>query len=212
MGKIRFNVSISLDGYMAGPDQTEENPLGVGGMELHNWLFDLEAWRESHGESGGRVDASTPVVHELETGYGSVVMGRNMFGPIRGEWGADPWRGWWGDNPPYHKPVFVLTHYGREPLEMDGGTTFHFVTDGFDSAMDQALTAADDADVLVAGGASVIRHYLANGVIDEFWLSLVPLLLGSGERPLDGIPSSTNVELVDVIAAPKATHLKYVVR
>ena len=212
MGKIRFNVSISLDGYMAGPGQSEENPLGVGGMELHNWLFDLEAWRESHGESGGRVDASTPVVHELEAGYGSVVMGRNMFGPIRGEWGADPWRGWWGDNPPYHKPVFVLTHYGREPLEMDGGTTFHFVTDGFDSAMDQALTAADDADVLVAGGASVIRHYLANGVIDEFWLSLVPLLLGSGERPLDGIPSSTNVELVDVIAAPKATHLKYLVR
>ena len=212
MGKIRFNVSISLDGYMAGPGQSEEDPLGVGGMELHNWLFDLEAWRESHGESGGRVDESTPVVHELETGYGSVVMGRNMFGPTRGEWGADPWRGWWGDNPPYHKPVFVLTHYGREPLEMDGGTTFHFVTDGFDSAMDQALTAADDADVLVAGGASVIRHYLANGVIDEFWLSLVPLLLGSGERPLDGIPSSTNVELVDVIAAPKATHLKYVVR
>jgi dihydrofolate reductase len=212
MGKIRFSVSISLDGYMAGPDQSEENPLGVGGMELHNWLFDTEAWRESHGESGGRVDASTPVVNELETGFGAVIMGRNMFGPIRGEWGADPWRGWWGDSPPYHTPVFVLTHYGREPVKMQGGTTFHFVTDGFESAMDQALAAAGETDVLVAGGASTIRYYLAAGVIDEFWLSLVPVLLGSGERPLDGIPSSTSVEMVDVIAAPKATHLKYAVR
>ena len=211
MGKIRFNVSLSLDGYMAGPDQSEENPLGVGGMELHKWLFDMEAWRASHGESGGRVDTSTPVVRELETGFGAVVMGRNMFGPIRGEWGGDPWRGWWGDNPPYHTPVFVLTHYGRETLEMEGGTTFHFVTEGAESAMDQALAAAGGDDVLVAGGASVIRHYLAAGIIDEFWLSIVPLLLGSGERPLDGIPSRTSVEVVDVIAAPKATHLKYVV-
>jgi dihydrofolate reductase len=212
MGKIRFNVSLSLDGYMAGPDQSEENPLGVGGMDLHNWLFDMEAWRTSHGESGGWVDASTPVVKELEAGFGAVVMGRNMFGPIRGEWGRDPWRGWWGDDPPYHTPVFVLTHHGRESLEMEGGTTFHFVTDGFESAMDQAMAAAGDDDVLVAGGASVIRHYLAAGVIDEFWLSLVPLLLGSGERPLDGIPSRSNFEVVDVIPAPKATHLKYVVR
>ena len=212
MGKVRFNVSISLDGFMAGPDQSEENPLGVGGMELHRWLFDMEPWRASHGEPGGRVDASTPVVSELEAGFGAVVMGRNMFGPIRDEWGADPWQGWWGDNPPYHTPVFVLTHYGRESLAMDGGTTFHFVTDGFGSAMDQALAAAGDDHVLVAGGASVIRHYLSAGVIDEFWLSIVPLLLGSGERPLDGIPSTTSVEVVDVIAAPKVTHLKYVVR
>lgn len=211
MGNIRFNVSLSLDGYMAGPDQNEENPLGVGGMELHSWLFDLEAWRASHGETGGRRDASTPVVAELETGFGAVVMGRNMFGPIRGEWGGDPWRGWWGDNPPYHTPVFVLTHYGRESLQMEGGTTFHFITDGFESAMDQALVAAGEDDVLVAGGASVIRHYLAAGVIDEFWLSIVPLLLGSGERPLDGMPARTGIEVVDVIAAPKATHLKYVV-
>jgi dihydrofolate reductase len=212
MGKIRFNVSLSLDGYMAGPNQSEENPLGVGGMGLHEWLFDMEAWRASHGESGGRVDTSTPVVKELEAGFGAVVMGRNMFGPIRGEWGADPWRGWWGDNPPYHTPVFVLTHFGRESLEMEGGTTFHFVTEGAESAMDQALASAGEDDVLVAGGASVIRHYLAAGAVDEFWLSIVPLLLGSGERPLDGIPPTTGVEVVDVIAAPKATHLKYVVR
>ena len=211
MGKVRFNVSISLDGFMAGPDQSEENPLGVGGMDLHTWLFDLELWRASHGESGGRVDASTPVVRELETGYGAVVMGRNMFGPIRGEWGEVPWRGWWGDNPPYHTPVFVLTHYGRDSLEMEEGTTFHFVTDGPESALDRALTAAGDDDVLVAGGASVIRNYLAAGVVDEFWLSVVPLLLGSGERPLDGLPSKTSLEVVDVVAAPNVTHLKYAV-
>ena len=211
MGKVRFNVSISLDGFMAGPDQSEANPLGVGGMDLHKWLFDMETWRSSHGEPGGRVDASEPVVSELETGYGAVVMGRNMFGPIRGEWGEDPWRGWWGDNPPYHTPVFVLTHYEREPLEMEGGTIFHFVTDGSESALDRALTAAGDDDVLVAGGASVIRNYLAAGVIDEFWLSVAPLLLGSGERPLDGLSPGTSVEVVDVVAAPKVTHLKYAV-
>ncbi len=188
MGKVRFNVSMSLDGYMAGPDQSEENPLGVGGMDLHTWLFDMEPWRASHGESGGRVDASTPVVEALETGFGAVVMGRNMFGPIRGEWGDQPWRGWWGDNPPYHTPVYVLTHFGRESLEMQGGTTFHFVTEGAESALDQALSAAGDKDVLLAGGASVIRNYLAVGAIDEFWVTIVALLLGSGERPLDSLP------------------------
>jgi dihydrofolate reductase len=125
MGKTRFSVTVSLDGYMAGPDQSEDNPLGVGGMDLHRWLFDMEAWRVSHGESGGRVDPSTRVVDELESGYGAVVMGRNMFGPIRGEWGESTWRGWWGDDPPYHTPVYVLTHHPRESLEMEGGTTFH---------------------------------------------------------------------------------------
>ncbi len=197
---------------MAGPDQSEENPLGVGGMDLHRWLFDMEAWRSSHGEPGGRIDASTPVVSEMESGFGAVVMGRNMFGPIRGDWGADPWRGWWGDNPPYHKPVFVLTHYGRESLEMAGGTTFHFAADGPESALDQAVAAAGDDDVLIAGGASVIRNYLGAGDIDEFWLSIVPLLLGAGERPFDDISSKTSVEVVDVVAAPKVTHLKYAVR
>jgi dihydrofolate reductase len=212
MGKTRFNVSLSLDGYMAGPDQSEENPLGIGGMQLHEWLFDLEAWRSSHGESGGVVDASTPVVEELESGYGAVVMGRNMFGPTRGEWGVDPWRGWWGDNPPYHTPVFVLTHHGRETLEMEGGTSFHFVTDGVASALDQATAAADGRDVLIAGGASVIRQCLAAGVIQEFWLSIVPLFLGSGERPFDGLSVLPSLELIDVVSAPKATHVKYSVR
>lgn len=209
MGKIRFSVSVSLDGFMAGPDQSEEEPLGVGGMELHRWLFDLEAWRASHGESGGRVDSSTRVVKELEAGFGAVVMGRNMFGPTRGEWGESSWRGWWGDEPPYHAPVFVLTHHPRESLDMDGGTTFHFVTDGAESALSQALAAAGEHDVLIAGGASVIRQYLGAGVVDEFWLSIVPLFLGSGERPLDGLALMTDVELIEVVAASNVTHLKY---
>jgi dihydrofolate reductase len=212
MGKIRFNVSLALDGYMAGPGQSEENPLGIGGMDLHTWLFDLEAWRSTHGEPGGRVDASTPVVKELETGYGAVIMGRNMFGPTRGEWGTDPWRGWWGNNPPYHTPVFVLTHHGRESLEMEGGTTFQFVTDGAESALEQASEAAGDDGILVAGGASVIRQYLAAGVIDEFWLSIVPLFLGSGERLLEGLPTRLRLEVVNVVAAPGVTHIKYAVR
>jgi dihydrofolate reductase len=211
MGKTRFNVSLSLDGYMAGPDQSEENPLGIGGMRLHEWLFDLEAWRSSHGETGGVVDASTPVVKELESGYGAVVMGRNMFGPIRGEWGVDPWRGWWGDNPPYHTPVFVVTHHGRETLEMEGGTSFNFVTDGVASALEQATAAAGGRDVLVAGGASVIRQSLEAGVIEEFWLSIVPLFLGSGEGPFDGLSVLPGLELIDVVSAPKATHIKYAI-
>lgn len=212
MGKIRFNVTVSVDGYMAGPNQSEENPLGVGGMELHRWLFDMEAWRASHGESGGRVDASTRVVNELEAGFGAVVMGRNMFGPTRGEWGENPWRGWWGHEPPYHTPVFVLTHHGRESLEMDGGTTFHFVTDGIESALSQAMKVAGERDVLIAGGAFVIHQYLAAGVVDEFWLTVAPLFLGSGERPLDGLSSGIEIELIEVIAAPSVTHLKYALR
>jgi dihydrofolate reductase len=211
MAKIRFSVSVSLDGYMAGPAQSEENPLGVGGMELHRWLFDLEAWRASHGEVGGRVDASTRVADELEGGFGSVVMGRNMFGPTRGDWGEHPWNGWWGDNPPYHTPVFVLTHHPRESLELDGGTTFHFITDGAETALSQARAAAGGGDVLIAGGASVIRQSLAAGVIDEFWLSVVPVLLGSGERPLDstpGVGSCFTVSLHRVDAAVR--HLRRV--
>ena len=209
MRKVRFSVSVSLDGYMAGPDQSEQNPLGKGGMGLHSWLFDMEAWRTSHGETGGRVDASSRVAHDLEAGFGAVVMGRNMFSPTRGDWGDHAWRGWWGDNPPYHTPVYVLTHHRRESLGMEGGTTFHFVTDGAESALNHAMTAAGDDDVLIAGGASVIRQYLAAGVIDEFWLSVVPLFLGSGERPLDGLPGGIEIDLEEVVAAPNVTHHRY---
>src|SRR5688500_12933206 len=160
MSKVRFQQAISADGYSAGPDQSEKEPLGVGGESLHDWMVGLKAWREAHGEEGGEVNASTPVVKELETGFGAVVMGRNMFGPIGGgDWGDGSWKGWWGDDPPYHAPVYVLTHHEREPVEMEGGTTFHFVTDGIEPALEQARQAAGGDDVLIAGGASVIRQY-----------------------------------------------------
>jgi dihydrofolate reductase len=209
MGTIRFNVTMSLDGYVAGPNQGEQDPLGVGGMDLHKWLVELEAWREAHGEQGGEINASTRLAEELEGGYGAVVMGRNMFGPVRGQWGVEPWRGWWGENPPYHTPVFVLTHHQREPLEMEGGTVFHFVTDGIEAAMQAARLAAGEKDVLIAGGASVIQQYLDAGLIDEFWISLVPLLLGDGERLLDNLRSSIRLEQIEVVEAPGVTHLKF---
>jgi len=212
MGKVRFNVSMSLDGFVAGPAQSEENPLGLGGMDLHRWLVVLETWRSSHGEQGGETNASTRIAQELEGSYGAVVMGRNMFGPIRGPWGSDPWNGWWGENPPYHTPVFVLTHHERELLEMEGGTTFRFVTDGIEPALQRARRAAAGEDVLIAGGADVIRQYLAAGLIDEFWISLVPLLLGEGASLLGGLDSSIELDQVEAVAAPGVTHLKFAVR
>jgi dihydrofolate reductase len=202
-------VAVSLDGYVAGPDQSEEHPLGVGGLELHRWMFALEAWRRQEGEEGGEVNASTKVVEEAQAGVGAVVMGRNMFGGGPGPWRPDPpWTGWWGENPPYHTPVFVLTHRPREPLAMAGGTTFVFVTDGIGSALDQARRAAGDRDVLLGGGAATIQQYLAAGLVDEFELHLVPLLLGAGERLLAHV-GDLEVEQVRAIEAPGVTHLKY---
>jgi dihydrofolate reductase len=209
MGKVRFLQSISLDGYSAGPNQTQEEPLGVGGEELHEWMFGLEAWRRAHGEEGGEVNASTPIIEELETGFGAVVMGRNMFGPIGGgERDDGSWKGWWGDEPPYHAPVYILTHHARESLEMEGGTTFHFVSDGIESALEQARAAAGDDDVLIAGGASVIRQYLVAGLVDEFTLSVTPRILGSGERPLEDVGDLT-LEQLRAVEAPGVAHLKY---
>ena len=210
MSKVRFQQAISLDGYSAGPDQSEEEPLGTGGEELHEWMIGLEAWLKAHGREGGEVNASTPVVEELESGYGARVMGRNMFGPIGGgDWGDGSWKGWWGDNPPYHTPVFVLTHHPRDPVEMEGGTTFHFVTDGIESAIERAQEAAGDEDVLIAGGANTIQQALVAGLVDEFLLSVAPRLLGDGERPLDGVGAELELEQVEGIAAPGVTHLKY---
>ncbi|MCI0426197.1 MAG: dihydrofolate reductase family protein [Actinobacteria bacterium] len=211
MGKVRFNVSMSLDGYMAGPHQSERDPLGLGGLDLHSWLFALERRQDADGEEGGIVNASTRVARELESGYGAVVMGRNMFGPIRGPWNVE-WRGWWGEDPPWHTPVYVLTHHQREPLEMDGGTTFYFVTDGIASALERARASAGEEDVLIGGGASVIQQYLASGLIDEFWVSIVPILLGSGERLFDNVGSSITLELIEVVEAPEVTHLKVAVK
>ncbi|MFL5798445.1 MAG: dihydrofolate reductase family protein [Actinomycetota bacterium] len=209
MCAFRFQVAVSLDGYVAGPDQSEENPLGVGGMDLHRWVFDLEAWRRQQGLEGGEVNASTPVIEEAQSNVGAVVMGRNMFGGGPGPWSEDPlWNGWWGDDPPYHTPVFVLTHHHREPQEMEGGTTFIFVTDGIQSALDRARQAAEGRDVLLGGGADVIQQYLAAGLVDQFDLHVVPILLGEGERLLENV-GDLELEQVRAIEAPGVTHIKY---
>jgi len=210
MSKLRFNIAMSLDGFAAGPRQSEEDPIGVGGGQLHEWLVRLAAFRETHGEEGGEVNASTPVVEGWFEGVGAVVMGRNMFGGGPGPWGEDPWNGWWGDDPPYHSPVFVLTHHAREPQEMQGGTTFHFVTDGIESALAQAKEAAGEGDVLLAGGASVAQQYLAAGLIDEMEIALVPVLLGDGERLLEDLgDAEIELEQLRAIEAPGVTHLTY---
>jgi dihydrofolate reductase len=209
MSMLRFQLAVSLDGYVAGPDQSEDNPLGVGGMDLHRWVLKLEAWRKQHGQEGGEVNASTPVVEELQSNVGATVMGRNMFGGGPGPWSDDPpWNGWWGDNPPFHTPVFVLTHHPRGPLEMEGGTTFIFVTDGIRSALEQAKQAADGQDVLLGGGANVVQQYLATGLVDEFELHIVPILLGAGERLLENV-GNLKLEQVRAIEAPAVTHIKY---
>ena len=209
MSKFRFHLSVSADGYLAGPDQSEENPLGVGGEQLHEWVVPLEAWRKHHGKEGGEVNASTQVVEEVVANVGAGVMGRNMFGPVAGgDWGDESWRGWWGDDPPFHHPVFVLTHHERQPLEMEGGTTFTFVTDGLESALEQARDAADGKDVQLHGGASVAQQFLAANLIDEFELHVVPLLLGGGERLLDNV-GDLQLEQVRAVEAPGVTHVKY---
>ncbi|HEY2202573.1 MAG TPA: dihydrofolate reductase family protein [Solirubrobacteraceae bacterium] len=209
MSKLRFEVSMSLDGFIAGPNQSEENPLGEGGMQLHEWAFELAAWRASHGKDGGEVNASTLVVQQMLANVGAIVMGRKMFGGGPGPWGEDPWQGWWGEDPPFHTPVFVLTHHAREPLHKDGGTTFHFITDGIESALEQARQAAGDRDISLAGGAYVAQQYLAAGLVDEFTLSVVPVLLGSGTRLLENLGADLKLAQADIVQAPGVTHLGY---
>jgi dihydrofolate reductase len=209
MSLVRFQVAISLDGYMAGPDQSLANPLGVGGMRLHQWRFELESWRSSMGMKGGRTNASSQVIEEARANVGAHIMGRNMFGGGRGPWPDDPpWRGWWGDDPPYHTPVYVLTHHPREPLEMAGGTTFFFVTEGIEHALAEARAAAGERDVVIGGGADAIRQFLAAGLVDEFELNIAPVVLGAGERPLDGA-GELALEQVRVLEAPGVAHVKY---
>jgi dihydrofolate reductase len=211
MSKLRLRISMSLDGFVAGPNQSVENPLGVGGMRLHEWVFPLAFFRQMHGMEGGVVDESTPVLEEAFANLGATVMGRNMFGgQHQGGWSAEePWDGWWGKNPPYHHPVFVLTHHARAPLELEGGTTFHFVTDGIESALAQAKKAAGGKDVSLAGGANAARQYLAAGLVDEMLISLAPTLLGSGERLFEGIGDLHGLELVRTVAARNVTHLSF---
>jgi dihydrofolate reductase len=207
MGKVTSQISISLDGFVAGPNQSLENPIGEGGMRLHDWLFATEGWRRQHGDEGGERTADSEVVDDVVQGVGAYIMGRNMFGGGSGPWDPE-WKGWWGDDPPYHTPVFVLTHQPREPLRMLGGTTFTFVTDGIASALSQARAAAGDRDVSIAGGASTIRQYLAAGSLDELYLHIVPVILGAGERLLENVGDPL-LEPVKVVASPAVTHIKY---
>jgi dihydrofolate reductase len=211
MSKLRFRISMSLDGFVAGPKQSKDNPLGVGGMRLHEWAFPLRAFREMHGLDGGEVNESTPVIEKAFANVGASIMGRNMFGGHPGPWdSAQPWDGWWGANPPFHHPVFVLTHHAREPLEMEGGTTFIFVTTGIEAALEQARRAADGKDVSLGGGANAARQYLVAGLVEEMTISLVPVLLGAGERLFDGVGDDLHgLKLVRTIAAPGVTHLKF---
>jgi dihydrofolate reductase len=211
VSKLRLKISMSLDGYVAGPNQSLDDPLGVGGMRLHEWVFPLAAWRKMHGQEGGEVNASTSVVEESLANVGATIMGRNMFGGHPGPWDAkEPWNGWWGADPPFHHPVFVLTHHARAPLAMEGGTTFTFVTDGIQSALEQARRAAAEKDISLAGGAKAAQEYLEAGLVDEMEIHLAPTLLGAGERLFDGVGDDLRgLRLVRTVAAPNVTHLKF---
>ena len=208
VGLLRIEIAMSLDGYVAGPNQSLDDPLGEGGEALHEWAFALDAWRQAHGRGGGETNPSSAVVEESLARAGAHIMGRKMFGGGPGPWNTeDPWNGWWGEEPPFHKPVFVLTHHRREPLTL-GETTFTFVTDGIESALAQAREAAGDKDVQVSGGAQACRQYLAAGLADELQINLAPLLLGGGERLIDNV-GDLKVEQIRVVEAPGVTHLKY---
>jgi dihydrofolate reductase len=211
MTKVTFDISMSLDGFVAGPEPDLDDPLGKGGEQLHEWVFGLASWRELHGESGGETGVDDDVSQEALGTAGAVVMGRGMFSLGEGPWEDDPKsRGWWGDDPPFHAPVFVLTHHAREPLEMEGGTTFHFVTEGVEAAIERAREAAGEKDVFVAGGASAINQSLRAGLVDEFQVHVIPRMLGGGARLFadlgDELPE---VECTRVLHSPAVTHLKY---
>ena len=199
---------MSADGYVAGPNQSKENPLGEGGENLHDWVVALKAWREPHGREGGEVNESSPVIEEAKAHVGAEIMGRGMFGGGPGPWPEEQWNGWGGDEPPFHMPVFVLTHHEREPLTLSD-TTFTFVTDGIDSALEQARAAAGDKDVHVSGGAEAINQYLAAGLVDELELHVVPLVLGAGARLFEGVGPDLSLEQIRVVEAPGVTHVKY---
>jgi dihydrofolate reductase len=211
MARLTLDITMSLDGFIAGPDQSLEQPLGEGGERLHEWLVRLASFRERHGLSGGETNGDTEVVEESLRGTGAVVMGRRMFSGGEGSWEEDPRAdGWWGDEPPFHAPVFVVTHHARETVVKQGGTTFKFVTDGIEAALDQARAAAGNKDVAVAGGASVVQQYLKAGLLDELQIHVVPLLLGGGVRLLDQLGSEqVELECTRVIQSPAVTHLKY---
>ena len=207
MSLVRCQISISVDGFVAGPNQSLENPIGEGGLRLHEWAFATASWREQQGQTGGTPGVDSDVLDEVVQNVGAYIMGRKMFGGGEGRWN-ESWKGWWGDNPPYHVPVFVLTHHPRAPLPMQGGTTFNFVTDGIESALAQARSAAGQKDIVIAGGAHAVQQYLAAGLLDELYLHVVPIVLGAGERLLEHVGHPT-FKPVQVMASPAVTHVRY---
>jgi dihydrofolate reductase len=207
MSTVTCHISMSLDGYVAGPNQSLEHPLGKGGERLHQWALPTDSWREQHGFKGGEAGPDGEVIEEVNRDVGATIMGRKMFGGGEGPW-DESWRGWWGEDPPFHTPVFVLTHHAREPLPMEGRTTFTFVTAGIEAALEQARAAAGDKNVAIAGGATAVQQYLAAGLLDGLYLHIVPIVLGAGERLLDGVGDPT-LEPVKAVASPAATHVKY---
>jgi dihydrofolate reductase len=208
MAKLKLHISISLDGYVAGPNQSEEHPLGEGGEALHDWALKLAAWREPHGKEGGEVNASTEVFEEASENVGAIVIGRNMFGGGPGPWGEEPWEGWWGEEPPFKMPVFVLTHHEREPL-VKGQTIFHFVAGGIEAALEQAREAGGGKDVALGGGADTIQQYLMAGRVDEMWINVAPVLLGGVTRLFDNVGPGVELEQLRAIEGPDAVHVKY---
>jgi dihydrofolate reductase len=209
MTKLRVNsFTISLDGYGAGPDQNVEHPMGVGAETLHDWFRPTRTFRQMSGDAGGETGIDDDFAERGFENLGAWIMGRNMFGPVRGEWPNDDWRGWWGENPPYHVPVFVLTHHAREPLEMEGGTTFFFVTDGIEAALDRARDVAGGRDIRLGGGAATIRQYLDARLVDELHVAISPVLLGSGEHLMSGIDlPALGYRVSEHVAVPRATHV-----
>ncbi len=209
MSRLRVqSFAISIDGYGAGPNQDLEHPIGVSGMELMEWFFPTRVWRQMQGEEGGETGVDNGMAEQGFTNIGAWILGRNMFGPVRGPWPDESWKGWWGDEPPYHTPVFVLTHHPRAPLKMKGGTEFHFVTDGLHAALEQAKAAAGGLDVRLGGGASTIRQYLKAGLVDELHLAIRPVLLGTGEHLLHDIDlRALGYECEKYVAGERAAHV-----
>jgi dihydrofolate reductase len=214
MPKVRFWISMSMDGFIAGPNPSMQEPLGIGGENLHEWVFPLKAWRAPHGLGGGEENESSPILEEVTTDVGATIMGRNMFGGGPGPWDLkNPWNGWWGPHPPFHHPVFVVTHHARERLDLEGGTSFTFVTNGIESALEQAKRAANGKHVTIAGGARIAQQLLAAGVVDEMHIHLVPIFLGGGERLFDRVGDNLHgLKLVRVVSTLKVIHLKFAKR
>jgi dihydrofolate reductase len=209
MGKVRVaGFSLSLDGYGAGPEQSLQDPLGKGGRELHRWFFGTRTFQSMFGQGGGSEGVDEDYAHRSMDNFGAFILGRNMFGPVRGEWADDSWKGWWGDNPPYHTPTFILTHYPRDPIVMEGGTTFYFVTDGIESALEQARAAAGERDVKIGGGVSTVRQYLQAGLIDELHFAISPVLLGRGEAMFAGLDlPALGFRVTESASTELATHV-----